>query len=65
MYVYSSYHKYAKAVPKHFSSFLITKKIPYLNQVTQKNTCQIFQLKKIPESKILNPLGSKGFLSIS
>jgi len=48
-------HKYAKAAPRHFSSFLIPKKIPYLNQVTQKNTCQILQPKKIPESKISNP----------
>ncbi len=37
VFVYSSFHKYAKAVPNHFSLFLITKKIPYLNQVTQKN----------------------------
>ncbi len=33
-------------MPRHLSSFLIPKKIPYLNQVTQKNTCQIFQPKK-------------------
>ena len=28
--------------------------IPYLNQATQKNTCQIFLPKKIPESKFSN-----------
>ena len=32
-----------------------TQKNPYLNQATQKNTCQIFLPKKIPESKISNP----------
>ena len=32
-----------------------TPKNPYLNQATQKNTCQIFLPKKIPESKISNP----------
>ncbi len=52
---YLSYHKYTKAAPRHLILFLILKKIPYLNQVTQKNTCQIFQPKKIPESKISNP----------
>ena len=41
-----SYHKYAKATPRHFRSLLTAKKIPYLNQVTQENTCQIFQPKK-------------------
>ena len=34
---------------------LNTQKNPYLNQATQKNTCQIFLPKKIPESKISNP----------
>ena len=34
---------------------LNTQKNPYLNQATQKNTCQIFLAKKIPESKISNP----------
>ena len=34
---------------------LNTQKYPYLNQATQKNTCQIFLPKKIPESKISNP----------
>ena len=34
---------------------LNTQKNPYLNQATQKNTCQIFIPKKIPESKISNP----------
>ena len=34
---------------------LNTPKNPYLNQATQKNTCQIFVSKKIPESKISNP----------
>ena len=30
-------------------------KNPYLNQATQKNTCQIFLPKKILESNISNP----------
>ena len=30
-------------------------KNPYLNETPQKNTCQIFLLKKIPETKISNP----------
>ena len=34
---------------------LNTQKNPYLNQATQKNTCQIFIPKKILESKISNP----------
>ena len=34
---------------------LNTQKHPYLNQATQKNTCQIFLPKKLPESKISNP----------
>ena len=34
---------------------LNTQKNPYLNQATQKNTCQIFLPKTILESKILNP----------
>ena len=34
---------------------LNTQKNPILNQATQKNTCQIFLPKKIPESKISNP----------
>ena len=34
---------------------LIAPKNPYSNQATQKNTCQIFVPKKIPESKISNP----------
>ncbi len=42
-------------MPRHFSSFLIPKKIPYLNQITQKNTCKNFPTQKIPESKISNP----------
>ena len=32
-----------------------TQKNPYLNQATQKNTCQIFLPKKIQEAKISNP----------
>lgn len=32
-----------------------TQKTPYLNQITQKNTSQIFQPKKIRQSKISNP----------
>ena len=35
--------------------FLIPQKNPYSNQATQKNTCQIFVPKKIPESKISTP----------
>ena len=35
-------------------SFFFSKK-PYSNQATQKNTCQLFVPKKIPESKISNP----------
>ena len=42
----------ARALPRIFKSFWIPKKNPYLNQATQKNTCQIFLPKKIPESKI-------------
>ena len=34
---------------------LNTEKNPFLNQATQKNTCQIFLPQKIPESKISNP----------
>ena len=34
---------------------LNTQKYLYLNQATQKNTCQIFLPKKIPQSKISNP----------
>ena len=34
---------------------LYTPKNPYLNQATQKNTCQIFLPPKILESKISNP----------
>jgi len=34
---------------------LNTPRNPILNQATQKNTCQIFPPKKIPESKISNP----------
>jgi len=34
---------------------LNTPKNPHLDQATQKNTCQIFLPKKIPESKISNP----------
>ncbi len=52
---YSLYHKYAKAAPRHFSSFLILQKSPVWIRSPQKNTCQIFQPKKIPESKISNP----------
>ena len=32
-----------------------TPKNPYLNEATQKNTCQIFQPKKILQLKISNP----------
>ena len=41
--------------PGHYRFFLIPPKNPYSNQATQKNTCQIFVPKKIPESKISNP----------
>ena len=34
---------------------LNTRKNPFLNQATQKNTCQILLPKKIPEPKISNP----------
>ena len=44
-----------RALPRIFRLFLIPKKNPYSNQATQKNTCQIFLPKKIPESKISNP----------
>ena len=41
--------------PGHYILFLIPPKNPYSNPATQKNTCQIFVPKKIPESKISNP----------
>ena len=41
--------------PGHYRFFIIPPKIPYSNQATQKNTCQIFVPKKTPESKISNP----------
>ena len=41
--------------PGHYRFFLIPPKNPYSNQATQKNTCQSFVPKKIPESKISNP----------
>jgi len=45
-----------RALPRIFRLFWIPPKNPYLNQATpQKNTCQIFLPKKIPESKISNP----------
>ena len=44
----------ARALPR-IDSFLIPPKNPYSNQATQKNTCQIFVPKKIPESKISTP----------
>ena len=37
-----------------FRLFLNTQKNPYLNQLNQKNSCQIFLHKKIAESKIPN-----------
>ena len=40
-----------RALPWIFRLFWIVKKNPYLNQ----DTCQIFLLKKLPESKISNP----------
>ena len=39
----------------NLQNVLNTQKNPYLNQATQKNTCQIFLPKKIPESKLSNP----------
>ena len=41
--------------PQHYRFFLRPPKNCYSNQATQKNTCQIFVPKKIPESKISNP----------
>ena len=41
--------------PTNIHIVLNTQKIPLLNQATQKNTCQIFLPKKIPETKISNP----------
>ena len=41
--------------PGHYQFFLIPPKNPYSNQATQKNTCQTFVPKKIPESNISNP----------
>ena len=38
-----------------FGGIKIPPKNSYSNQATQKNTCQIFVPKKIPESKISNP----------
>ena len=49
---------YAAGIHGHYhesSVILNTQKNSYLNQATQKNTCQIFIPKKIPESKISNP----------
>ena len=49
---------YAAGIHGHYMNLQIilnTQKNPYLNQATQKNTCQIFIPKKIPESKISNP----------
>ena len=37
---------------------LNTPKNPYLNEATQKNTCQVFLPKKLLESKISNPKNS-------
>ena len=39
----------------NFHIVLKTPKTPYLNQATQKNTCQIFLPQNILESKISNP----------
>ena len=41
--------------PGHNRFLLIPPKNLYSNQATQKNTCQIFVPKKLPESKISNP----------
>lgn len=45
--------------PRIFILFLIPQKVPTLytpvNQVTQKNTCQIFPPKRIPETEISSP----------
>ena len=48
MFVIYSQNYAARALP-------VPTKNPYPNQATQKNTCQIFVPKKIPESKISNP----------
>jgi len=44
-----------RALPRIFRLFWVPPKNPYLNQATQKNTCQIFLPQKIPQSKISNP----------
>ena len=46
------------AQPPIFILFWIPQKVPTytpVNQVTQKNTCQIFPPKRIPETKISSP----------
>ena len=59
--------KIARTKAAHFLStqifrlFWIPKNCPFLNQATQKNTCQNFPTQKIPESKISN---QKTFSSI-
>ena len=39
----------------HFMIVLNTKKNSFINPATQKNACQIFLPKKVPELKISNP----------
>ena len=51
LFILYSQNYAARALPILFN----TPKNPYSNQATQKNTCQIFVPKKIPESKISNP----------
>ena len=51
----------SQALPQIFILFWIPQKVPTytpVNQVTQKNTCQIFPPKRIPETKISSPLKS-------
>lgn len=48
----------SRAQPPIFILFWIPQKVPTytpVNQVTQKNTCQIFPPKRIPETKISSP----------
>ena len=48
----------SQAQPPIFILFWIPQKVPTytpVNQVTQKNTCQIFPPKRIPETKISSP----------
>ena len=54
----------SRAQPRIFILFWIPQKVPSytpVNQVTQKNTCQIFPPKRIPETKISSP--QKSFFS--